>query len=162
MDAFSRKNAPKLIAAAPSGARSRRATSPGQLSLEFRSPEQLAEERRWSREVEQYLNAPPALPKPALAPHPGWENVIAGKTRCKIMKSNVKSDIGKVVVVRRVNEDRRTVWVSDDEPAVYRKNTKGRWICQWDPMCVQQPFNLDDLRILPKPWVKPPPIYRSR
>lgn len=134
----------------------------GQLSLEFASPEEIAERGRKAREMIEWLNAPSPPPPPPLPPLPGWECVVPGQTRCEIVSSHIPDEIGKVVVIRKVNHDNRSVWASRDEPAVYRKNIKKNWVCEWDPLSAQTPLSMEDLRILPEPWVRKPPIYRGR
>lgn len=132
----------------------------GQLSLEFRSPEELAESARCAKEMAEWLNTPSPPPPPPLPPLPGWDNVVPGQTVCEIVRSRLSEDIGKVVVIRKVTGN-QSVWASAaDEPAVYRKNTKGRWVCEWDPMSAQRPFSMGELRILPAPWAPKPPVYR--
>jgi hypothetical protein len=130
----------------------------GQFVLDFRSPEDIAEQEEAAKRRTEWLNTPSPPPPPPLPPLPGWENAIPGRTRCEIVRSQFPADVGKVVVIRRRNGDHRSVWVSDDEPAVHRKNTKGRWVCQWDPLSAQRPMSMEDLRILPDPWVPRPPI----
>jgi len=131
-----------------------------QLALEFRSPEELAESARHAKEMAEWLNTPSPPPPPPLPPLPGWENIRCHQTRCKIVRSRFADEIGKAVVIREVSHGTHSVWVSDDEPAVERQNTKGRWVCQWDPLSARRPVSMEELEILPEPWVQKPPIRR--
>ena len=132
-----------------------------QLVLEFSSPEELAERARRAKEIAEWLNAPSPPPPPPLPPLPGWETVIPNKTCCKILRSHRdQEDIGKVVVIREVDHGSRSVWASFDEPAVYRENLRGRWVCEWNPLCARRVYSMTDLEILSEPWVEKPPIRK--
>ena len=139
----------------------RKAASPEQFALEFRSPEEIVEQQRRAKEMADWLAEPSPPPPLPLPPLPEWKRAVPDQTRCEIVRGDgSRKRPGKVVVIRKIDHADHRVWVSDDEPAVYRKNMKGRWVTQWDPMCAQRPMAMEDLRILPEPWVrKPPPTH---
>ena len=136
----------------------RKAASPDQFALEFRSPEEIVEQQRRAKEMADWLAEPSPPPPAPLPPLPEWRGVVPDCTRCEIVRSDKsRNALGKVVVVRKIDHADHSVWVSDDEPVVYRKNAKGRWVTHRGPMCAQRPMAMEDLKILPDPWVRNPP-----
>jgi hypothetical protein len=136
----------------------RRKPTPGQFTLEFRTQEEILEQQHQAKKIAEWLNEPSPPPRPPLPPLPEWIGVVPDTTRCEIVRGHGERDaLGKVVVIRKVDHGAHRVWVSDDEPVSNRKNAKGRWVTDWDPMCAQRPMAMEDLKILPEPWVKVAP-----
>lgn len=57
-------------------------------------------------------------------------------------------DIGKVIIVKKVNLDTGSVWAHDDKPVTYRKNRRGRTVVQSDPQCIETIYSMGQLRIV--------------
>lgn len=134
---------------------------PGQFTLEFRSHEEIADAQRAAKAIADWLNEPSRPPPPPLQPLPEWQGVVPNQTRCRIVQGDGRRNSpGKVVVIREVDHGRHSVWVSDDEPVTYRKNRNGNWVSDWDPMSARRSMAMEDLEILPEPWVRNPPPPR--
>lgn len=71
--------------------------------------------------------------------------------RCEVMSVHhpvFKKEIGKMVIVTKVNLDTGSVWVHEDRPITYRKNRKGRTVVQSDPRCIESIYSMDELRVV--------------
>ncbi|MGZ8181799.1 MAG: klcB [Methylobacter sp.] len=71
--------------------------------------------------------------------------------RCQIISMHhpvFAKEIGKVVIVTKVNPANRSVWAHDDKPTKFRINRNGRQVIEYDPRCIQSGYGFDQLRIL--------------
>lgn len=68
--------------------------------------------------------------------------------RCEIVTSRFPADIGKRIVVTRVNLEFRSVWAHDDKPIRYRINRNGRKVVDYDPRCIETGYGFDQLKVL--------------
>ena len=72
--------------------------------------------------------------------------------RCEIIAASHPSasrDVGKRVIVDRVNPEYGSVWAHDDKPVTYRINRAGRRVVDHDPRCIQTIYGVDQLQVLP-------------
>lgn len=71
--------------------------------------------------------------------------------RCEITSADrfSQKDIGKFVVVVRVNPETGTVWTHDDEPPKYRTNRKGRRVTVYNPKNIHSPRSIRELTPAP-------------
>lgn len=72
--------------------------------------------------------------------------------RCEIVSVHhpcFSENIGKHVIVTKVNADFRCVWAHDDKPVRYRINRNGRRVLAYDPRCIQTIYAMASLRLLP-------------
>lgn len=73
------------------------------------------------------------------------------RARCRIVSVHhpcFRKDLGKVVVVTRVNIGYESVWAHDDRPVTYRMNARGRRVVQSDPRCIETVYAMANLRII--------------
>jgi hypothetical protein len=92
------------------------------------------------------LDAPQA--PAAEAPPP---DVFRPGQRCEIIavqSAHKEADIGKRIVIVKVNPDFRSVWAHDDKPVKYRTNRNGRRVTDYDPRCIQSVYGFEQLRII--------------
>lgn len=68
--------------------------------------------------------------------------------RCEVATSRFPSDVGRRIVVTKVNRDFRSVWAHDDKPIRYRTNRNGRRVVDYDPRCVESIYGFEQLKIL--------------
>lgn len=86
--------------------------------------------------------------------HPIVENNDAGSAalepgrRCEVVTSRFPADVGKLIVVTRVNRDCGSVWGYDDKPIRYRTNRNGRRVVDYDPRCIETIYRFEQLKIL--------------
>jgi hypothetical protein len=72
--------------------------------------------------------------------------------RCEITKAHHRWDekeLGKKVIVVKVNTDTGMIWTHDDEPAKYRTNRNGRQVTVYNPKNIHSPRPVDTLTPLP-------------
>lgn len=69
-------------------------------------------------------------------------------------------DVGKRIVIVKVNHEFRSVWAHADKPVTYRTNRNGRRVIDHDPSCIQSAYRIEQLRII-GPDEEAPPGYHS-
>lgn len=72
-------------------------------------------------------------------------------TRCKIVSIYhpcFEANLGKVVIVTKVNSRSRTVYAQADSPITYRINRTGRRVVASDPSCIQTIYAMSELQII--------------
>jgi len=96
--------------------------------------------------------APAAVPAPTAARAAVDMSAFRPGVRCEIVAASHPSasrDVGKRVIVDRVNPEYGSVWAHDDKPVTYRTNRAGRRVVDHDPRCIQTIYGVDQLRVLP-------------
>lgn len=96
--------------------------------------------------------APAATPAPTLARAAVDMSAFRPGVRCAIIAASHPSasrDVGKRVIVDRVNPEYGSVWAHDDKPVTYRTNRAGRRVVDHDPRCIQTIYGVDQLQVLP-------------
>lgn len=107
--------------------------------------------RRWAKAARSKLAALKAAEKAALRDPYSKEKTFREGQRCVIEwepRDAFKKNLGKVVVVAKVNEETDSVWVHDDRPVTFKKNRKGRRVVDFDPRCIQTVYSMEALRPL--------------
>lgn len=94
----------------------------------------------------------PHLP-PAVAPQTGASDPadLRKGQRCKIIATPHQAllkNIGKIVVIDKVNQGAESVWAHDDVPIKYRKSRKGGQVVASDPKNIQTCYGTDCLKII--------------
>lgn len=109
---------------------------------------------RLALELEDAQAALARAVKPAPTPAPATVDMSAFRpgVRCEIIAASHPSasrDVGKRVIVDRLNPEYGSVWAHDDKPVTYRTNRAGRRVVDYDPRCIQTIYGVDQLRVLP-------------
>nr|BCU00952.1 hypothetical protein [uncultured bacterium] len=71
--------------------------------------------------------------------------------RCEVSSVHhpcLSRDIGKRVVITKVNLEFRSVWAHEDKPVTYRTNRNGRRVVDHDPRCIESVYGFEQLHIL--------------
>lgn len=71
--------------------------------------------------------------------------------RCEIVRVHhpcFSGDVGKVIIVTKVNADSRQVWAHGDKPVTYKLNRNGRRVVDSDPRGIQSIYGMEALRVL--------------
>jgi hypothetical protein len=72
-------------------------------------------------------------------------------TRCEVLSVHhpcFAREVGKIVIVTKVNPDFRSVFAHDDKPVTYRVGRNGRRVVASDPYCIQTIYSMEALRVI--------------
>jgi hypothetical protein len=108
--------------------------------------------KKKSEIIPPMINGGAAVGTVGAAGVPAASRYIPG-VRCKIIKTHnafafMEDKLGQTVIIAKVLQSGTTVLAYDDRPKRYRVNRMGNTVCDFDPSCIQQFYDIQDLQII--------------
>lgn len=77
--------------------------------------------------------------------------VLRPGLRCQVVSIHhpaLRKEVGKRIVITKVNPEFRSVWAHEDKPVTYRTNRQGKRVVDHDPRCIEALYGFDQIRVM--------------